>query len=141
MPGTDWNSLYSNSSFENQYLDIFISHGPSASINIPTHKAGNTLDNILLENVYHFDDFMVINDLLHSDNYPFLFDLKLIFGVNSSSLLLFFYSVKQISSFENFWRNFFFTVFPSSTTVDSFSSHLNFIIPQTFSPKTQKTLE
>ena len=66
--------MYSTSSFENQYLDIFVSHGLSASINIPTHKTGNTLDNILPENVNQFDDFMVFKDLLHSDLYPILFN-------------------------------------------------------------------
>ena len=58
MPDTDWNSMYSTSSLENQYLDILVSHCLSASINIPTHKAGNTLDNILLGNVNQFDDFI-----------------------------------------------------------------------------------
>ena len=74
LPDTDWNSMYSTSSFENQYLDIFVSHGLSASINIPTHKAGNTLDNFLLENVYQFDGFMVIKDLFLNDQYPILFN-------------------------------------------------------------------
>ena len=53
---------------------IFVSHGLSASINIPTHNAGNTLDNVLLENVNQFDDFMVIKDLFLSNHYPFLFN-------------------------------------------------------------------
>ena len=74
LPDTDWNSMYPTSSFENQYLDIFLSHGLSASIKIPTHKAGKTLDNILLENVNQFDDFMVINDPFLSDQYPILFN-------------------------------------------------------------------
>ena len=143
MPDTDWNSVYSTSSLENQYLDIFVSHGLSASINIPTHKAGNTLDNILLESVNQFDNFMVINDLHFSDHYPILFNCLISSSSSKSTPLASSYSfnsAKEISSFIDSWAYFIFTDFPSSTTVDSFYSHLNFIFPQTFSRKTKKTL-
>ena len=143
MPDTDWNSMYSASSFENQYLDIFISHGLSASINYPTHKDGNTLDNILLENVNQFDDFLVDNDLLLSDHSPILFNC-VISNLSSKSTPLAssysFNSAKQISSFIDSWSNYTFTDFPSAATVESFYTHLNFIIPQTFSRKTKKRL-
>ena len=143
MPDTDWNSMYSASSFENQYLDIFISHGLSASINFPTHKDGNILDNILLENVNQFDDFLVDNDLLLSDHSPILFNC-VISNLSSKSTPLAssysFNSAKQISSFIDSWSIYTFTDCPSAATVDSFYSHLNYIIPQTFSRKTKKRL-
>ena len=143
LPDTDRNSMYSTSSLENQYLDIFVSHCLSASINIPTHKAGNTLDNILLGNVNQFDDFMVINDLLLSDHYPILFNCLISSSSSNSTPLASsnsFNSAKEISSSIDSWSYFNFTDFFSSTTVDSFYSHLNFIIPQTFSRKTKKRL-
>ena len=143
LPDTDWNSMYSTSSFENQYLDIFVSHGRSASINIPTHKAGNTLDNILLENVNQFDDFMVIKDLFLSDQYPILFDCLISSSSSKSNPLASSYSfnsAKEISSFIDSWSYFTFTDFPSSATVDSFYSYLNLFAPQTFSRKTKKRL-
>ena len=140
MPDTDWNSMYSTSSFENQYLDIFVSH---ASINIPTHNAGNTLDNILLENVNQFDDFMIIKDLFLSDYYPILFNCLISSSSSKSTHLASSYSFNsaiEILSFIDSWSYFTFTDFPSFATADSFYSHLNFVIPQTFSRKTKKRL-
>ena len=130
--------MYSTSSFENQYLDIFLSHGLSASINIPTHKAGNTLDNILHENVNQFDDFMVIKDLFLCDHYPILFNCLISSSSSKSTPLASSYSfnsAKEISSFIDFWSYFTFTDFPSSETVDSFYPHLNFVIPQNLQSK------
>ena len=125
------------------YVRLSIYYSLSASINIPTHKAGNTLDNILLENVKQFDDFMVINDLLFSDHYPILFN-GLISSSSSKSTPLAssncFNSAKEVSSFTDSRSYFTFTEFPSSTIVESFYSHLNFIIPQTFRRKTKKLL-
>ena len=135
--------MYSTSSLENQYLDIFVSHGLSASINIPTHKAGNTLDNIMLENINQFDDFLVDSDRLLSDHYPILFNCLIPNSLLKSTPLASSYSfnsAEQISSFIDSWSNFTFTDFPSSATVDSFYSHLNSIIPLTFSRKTKKRL-
>ena len=135
--------MYSTSSLENQYLDIFVSHGLSASINIPTHKAGITLDNTLLENVNQFDDFMVIKYLFLSDHYPILFNCLISSSFSKPTPLASsnsFNSAKEISTFIDSWSYFTFTDFPSSATVDSFYSHLNFIISQTFNRKTKKRL-
>ena len=145
MPDTDWNSIYSTSSFENQYLDINVSHGLSASINIPTHKAGKTLDNILLENVNQFDNFLVIKDLFLSVHYPILFNCLISSSSSKSTPLASSYSfnsAKEILSFIDSWSYFTFTDFSSSTTVDTFYSHSNFMISQTFTrKKNKKTLE
>ena len=136
--------MYPTSSFKNQYVDIFVSHGLSASINTPTHKAGNTLDNILLENVSHFNDFVVINDISLSDHYPILFNCLISGSLLKSTSLASSYcfnSAKQISSFILSLPNFTFTGFASSTNSDSFYSHLKFIIPQSFTQKTKNSLE
>ena len=134
--------MYSTSFFENLYLNTFVSHGRSASISIPTHKAGNALDNILLESVNIIDDVVVINDQL-SDHYPILFNSSTSSSSSKSVLLANSYfpnSTKQTSSFIDFWSNFIFTDFPLSTTVHSFYFQLIFI-HQTFRRKTKKMLE
>ena len=97
----------------------------------------------MLENVNQFDDFMVIKDLFFNDHYPILFNCLISSSSSKSTPLASSYSFnsgKEILSFIDSWSYFTLTDFPSSTTVDSFYSHLNLNIPQTFSRKTKKRL-
>ena len=103
-----------------------------------------TLDNILLENVSQFDDFVLIMDISLSDHYPILFNCLISGSLSKSTSLASSYcfnSAKQISSFILSLPNFTFTGFASSTNSDSFYSHLKFIIPQSFTQKTKNSLE
>ena len=77
--------MYSSASLANEYYEIFTINGLSAAVNSVTHKAGNKLDNVLIDDSTHSTNFMIDTDCTLSDHSPIFFECWI---NNSISLLL-----------------------------------------------------
>ena len=142
FPNTDWNLMNSNSSRENDYLQLFSDWGLRPLILYEsTHRDGNTLDNILCGvNSYPLSLEIRKQNLL-KDHYPIIFKIDENLSCPESILCEFSISKHhEILNFERNWMHFVFDSYPSPTNVNEFYNFLWTNLDCSFSKKRAKRI-